>query len=393
MFSDLAVEQQRRGWQVDVLTSNRLWRDPHARLAVRGGLGRHPHPSRVPPPVGSGPRAPASRQQRLDDRGLAGGGPRARPRRRDRDRLRPRLLADGGAGAPAAPPARRAGPLVLRSLPRGDHRRGAATRGDRARPAGAAPHAAGLPRLRSAGRHRPADAGAAARLRRARGAGDAGAVGAQRSRAAGPGRRGGPGHAVPAGAAGAALRRDDGTRPRLRRLPAPGAGLPGRWPATRSGSASPPAGTGTTSWWPRSPPTTTTSRSPPSPTRRRCRRGSPPPTFTWSACATTGRAWWCRPSSSPRWRLAARSSTRARATPSSRAGSSGTTSGLTLKSDDETVGRVAARLVALAGDPEDLARWRSNALAVYRREWSKQVTNDRWNTLLRSLVAARSGRR
>jgi glycosyltransferase involved in cell wall biosynthesis len=68
--------------------------------------------------------------------------------------------------------------------------------------------------------------------------------------------------------------------------------------------------------------------------------------------------------------------------------------GLTLRTgdDDEAVGQVAARLVALAGDPEGLARWRRNALAVYRREWSKQVTNDRWDALLRSLVAARSGR-
>ena len=32
MFTDLAVEQTRRGWQVSVLTSNRLWRDPHAQL-------------------------------------------------------------------------------------------------------------------------------------------------------------------------------------------------------------------------------------------------------------------------------------------------------------------------------------------------------------------------
>jgi len=32
MFTDLAVEQTRRGWEVSVLTSNRLWRDPHARL-------------------------------------------------------------------------------------------------------------------------------------------------------------------------------------------------------------------------------------------------------------------------------------------------------------------------------------------------------------------------
>jgi len=32
MFADLAVEQARRGWEVSVLTSNRLWRDPDARL-------------------------------------------------------------------------------------------------------------------------------------------------------------------------------------------------------------------------------------------------------------------------------------------------------------------------------------------------------------------------
>src|SRR4029079_15803510 len=32
MFTDLAVEQTRRGWDVTVLTSNRLWRDPHAQL-------------------------------------------------------------------------------------------------------------------------------------------------------------------------------------------------------------------------------------------------------------------------------------------------------------------------------------------------------------------------
>jgi colanic acid biosynthesis glycosyl transferase WcaI len=34
MFSDLAVEQTRRGWEVHALTSNRLWRDPHARLPL-----------------------------------------------------------------------------------------------------------------------------------------------------------------------------------------------------------------------------------------------------------------------------------------------------------------------------------------------------------------------
>lgn len=35
MFSDLAVEQRRRGWRVTALTSNRLWRDPHQLLPSR----------------------------------------------------------------------------------------------------------------------------------------------------------------------------------------------------------------------------------------------------------------------------------------------------------------------------------------------------------------------
>jgi colanic acid biosynthesis glycosyl transferase WcaI len=56
---------------------------------------------------------------------------------------------------------------------------------------------------------------------------------------------------------------------------------------------------------------------------------------------------------------------------------------------EDNVDAAAARLTALAGDPAALAGWRENALAVYRREWSKQVTNDRWDTLLRSLIAAK----
>jgi colanic acid biosynthesis glycosyl transferase WcaI len=32
LYTDLAQEMQARGWQVSVLTSNRLWRDPHAEL-------------------------------------------------------------------------------------------------------------------------------------------------------------------------------------------------------------------------------------------------------------------------------------------------------------------------------------------------------------------------
>jgi colanic acid biosynthesis glycosyl transferase WcaI len=35
LYADLAQEQQRRGWEVTVLTSNRLWRDPQAQLPAR----------------------------------------------------------------------------------------------------------------------------------------------------------------------------------------------------------------------------------------------------------------------------------------------------------------------------------------------------------------------
>jgi len=55
----------------------------------------------------------------------------------------------------------------------------------------------------------------------------------------------------------------------------------------------------------------------------------------------------------------------------------------------DTVDAVADRLLRLADDRAALARWRENALAVYRREWSKQVVNDRWDALLRQLVARR----
>jgi colanic acid biosynthesis glycosyl transferase WcaI len=62
--------------------------------------------------------------------------------------------------------------------------------------------------------------------------------------------------------------------------------------------------------------------------------------------------------------------------------------GLHLRADD--VGAAADRLHALIGDEPGLARMRENALAVYRRRWSKHVTNDRWDALLRELVAART---
>jgi glycosyltransferase involved in cell wall biosynthesis len=62
--------------------------------------------------------------------------------------------------------------------------------------------------------------------------------------------------------------------------------------------------------------------------------------------------------------------------------------GLHLRADD--VDATADRLHALIGDDAALARWRENALAVYRRLWSKNVTNDRWDTLLRDLIATRA---
>jgi len=62
--------------------------------------------------------------------------------------------------------------------------------------------------------------------------------------------------------------------------------------------------------------------------------------------------------------------------------------GLHLGAD--AVEATADRLHALIGDDAALARWRDNALAVYRRYWSKRVTNDRWDGLLRQLVAGRS---
>jgi glycosyltransferase involved in cell wall biosynthesis len=58
----------------------------------------------------------------------------------------------------------------------------------------------------------------------------------------------------------------------------------------------------------------------------------------------------------------------------------------------DSVDAVADRLHRLMDDPGALAHWRDNALAVYQRQWSKQVTNDRWDALLRELCAARTRR-
>jgi glycosyltransferase involved in cell wall biosynthesis len=64
--------------------------------------------------------------------------------------------------------------------------------------------------------------------------------------------------------------------------------------------------------------------------------------------------------------------------------------GLHLRADGAE--GAADRLHALIGDPAALARWRENAFSVYTRLWSKRVTNDRWDALLRQLVTARAQR-
>jgi colanic acid biosynthesis glycosyl transferase WcaI len=48
------------------------------------------------------------------------------------------------------------------------------------------------------------------------------------------------------------------------------------------------------------------------------------------------------------------------------------------------------RLHRLIDDPSALERWRQNALTVYRRQWSKQVTCDRWDARLRELASLRA---
>ena len=59
--------------------------------------------------------------------------------------------------------------------------------------------------------------------------------------------------------------------------------------------------------------------------------------------------------------------------------------GLTV--DAGTLGSVVDRLHELVRRPDDLARWQTNAFAVYQREFSKKVVNDRWDELLRGLIS------
>lgn len=56
---------------------------------------------------------------------------------------------------------------------------------------------------------------------------------------------------------------------------------------------------------------------------------------------------------------------------------------------EDHIDAAADRLAELLADSSDVARWQANALAVYQREFSKRAVNDRWDSLLRRLVARR----
>jgi len=64
--------------------------------------------------------------------------------------------------------------------------------------------------------------------------------------------------------------------------------------------------------------------------------------------------------------------------------------GLVVGDGQAGVDAAAARLHELATAPGALGAWQANARAVYQREFSKATVNDRWNALLRELVAARA---
>ena len=194
----------------------------------------------------------------------------------------------------------------------------------------------------------------------------------------------------PAREAGAALFGNDGARPRLPRVPRAGARLPGPLGRRRRVLllvARQPSGRAPRRRDPRR------HQRHPGPVRRRrrrCRRGWAPPTFTSSACSRSGPASWSPPSSSARWPSDGRCSTRGRATPRSRAGSRQHDVGLTLGGGDCRGGRRPA-CTRSSQQPDDLARWQGNAFAVYQREFSKKVVNDRWDETLRALCARRGG--
>ena len=302
MFTDLAVEQARRGWEVHVLTSNRLWRDPHARLPAEE-LWNGVHIHRVFRP----PWDQARPVQRLANSGWMTAAWAARTLALGRfDAMvvgsDPAFAALVALGWRAAQPQRRHRALVLRRLPRSHRGRRREPGRHRARPGGPTADGHGLSALRRHRRHRPAHARAIGHLRQQ--------APARRRSAPGPWPR--PPRPAPVDAAARAA-----LFPRAR-LALLYSGTMGRAHAfepflrlaracrARSGDA--------VSHRLRRP--RQSRRRAPSrrharghqrrarPVRRRGhlgRRAWPPPTCTSSACDPNGAAWWFRRSSSPRW--------------------------------------------------------------------------------------------
>lgn len=64
--------------------------------------------------------------------------------------------------------------------------------------------------------------------------------------------------------------------------------------------------------------------------------------------------------------------------------------GVVVGQGEAGVEAAAGRLVALAAARDQLAAWQANARAVYLRDFSKTAVNDRWDLLLRDLIGARS---
>ncbi|HVT07205.1 MAG TPA: glycosyltransferase family 4 protein [Polyangia bacterium] len=64
--------------------------------------------------------------------------------------------------------------------------------------------------------------------------------------------------------------------------------------------------------------------------------------------------------------------------------------GVVVGQSEAAVEAAAQRLLALAAARDQLAAWQANARAVYLRDFSKTAVNDRWDRLLRDLIAARS---
>ncbi|HVY40772.1 MAG TPA: glycosyltransferase family 4 protein [Polyangia bacterium] len=64
--------------------------------------------------------------------------------------------------------------------------------------------------------------------------------------------------------------------------------------------------------------------------------------------------------------------------------------GVVVGQGDAGAEAAAQRLAALSAARDRLAAWQANARAVYLRDFSKPVVNDRWDLLLRELIATRT---